>query len=424
MQGTPQRRPAPPQDATTMGGGGGIAADALAEILLRVPPCPRRRLRLVCRHWRDVIDDRTPAARRAATKVLAVTVRRRGGAAARAFVLDELREGARPRELLDGVGVDVSMVGTCNGLLCLRRGDGDLAVVNPATRETLPVPPPRMAHGGRKLPLEVDATSSTGLRKPDEGLRGFDKFLNTMHVFTLGDESWREVRTPGSSCCLKMGLVSINGAMYWATRDGKEVMLFDLKDEHVTFVKKLPAPMSAYRSPTCRLTEIGGRLGYIIAKTSCTEVWVLEGGGTERTWILRHTVEMTGLSSDRAITSPLVVHGEHLLTVASMQLDHTGQWRTIVYAHRPEKEGTGQFAAARIDDGEPGTVVGELDYHGTGVNFFAYVETMEPLAIYGGSCDGPFGTNEWKWKFDWEEGRWKLIETNSLWCDINNIFFW
>ncbi|OEL30156.1 hypothetical protein BAE44_0008831 [Dichanthelium oligosanthes] len=38
----------------------GIPADVIVEILLRILLCPRGRLRLVCRHWRDVIDERAP----------------------------------------------------------------------------------------------------------------------------------------------------------------------------------------------------------------------------------------------------------------------------------------------------------------------------------------------------------------------------
>ncbi|CAO2211340.1 unnamed protein product [Urochloa humidicola] len=37
-----------------------IPADIFMDILQRIPASPRRRLRLVCRHWRDVIDGRTP----------------------------------------------------------------------------------------------------------------------------------------------------------------------------------------------------------------------------------------------------------------------------------------------------------------------------------------------------------------------------
>ena len=60
-------------------------ADVFSETLRRIPLCPRRRLRLVCRHWHDVIDERAPEMR-ARAKVLAFFTERSGGS--RAIVFD------------------------------------------------------------------------------------------------------------------------------------------------------------------------------------------------------------------------------------------------------------------------------------------------------------------------------------------------
>ncbi|OEL15588.1 hypothetical protein BAE44_0023391 [Dichanthelium oligosanthes] len=64
----------------------GIPADVFLKILLRIPPSPRRRLRLVCRHWRDAIDERTPEPR-ACGKVLAFCSE---SGRPRAYVFDDL----------------------------------------------------------------------------------------------------------------------------------------------------------------------------------------------------------------------------------------------------------------------------------------------------------------------------------------------
>jgi CRP-like cAMP-binding protein len=37
-----------------------LPTDAFVEILLRLPPSWQRLVRLVCRHWRAIIDERTP----------------------------------------------------------------------------------------------------------------------------------------------------------------------------------------------------------------------------------------------------------------------------------------------------------------------------------------------------------------------------
>ncbi|CAN6351151.1 unnamed protein product [Urochloa humidicola] len=131
----------------------GIPADVFSEILLRIPPCPRRRLRLVCRHWRGVIDERAPEPRSRA-KVLAFFGERRGGSRAVVFDDDVLPPGRGKkknacggRDLdLQGSGADaagVRMIGTCNGLICvLRENGGNVAVLNAAIREMVDVLPP------------------------------------------------------------------------------------------------------------------------------------------------------------------------------------------------------------------------------------------------------------------------------------------
>ena len=47
-----------------------LPTDVLVEILLRLPPSTRRRVRLVCRLWRDVIDEHTTEMQSRATTLL------------------------------------------------------------------------------------------------------------------------------------------------------------------------------------------------------------------------------------------------------------------------------------------------------------------------------------------------------------------
>ncbi|CAL4907992.1 unnamed protein product [Urochloa decumbens] len=71
------------------GGWDRIPADVFLNILLRIPLRPRRRLRLVCRHWHDIIDERAPEPR-ACAKVLAFS---NDGGRHRAYVIDDLTRG-------------------------------------------------------------------------------------------------------------------------------------------------------------------------------------------------------------------------------------------------------------------------------------------------------------------------------------------
>lgn len=62
-----------------------LPTDAFVDILLRLPTSARRRLRLVCKRWRDVINERTPE-RQLRAKILAFTSQDR---VSRAFVFDD-----------------------------------------------------------------------------------------------------------------------------------------------------------------------------------------------------------------------------------------------------------------------------------------------------------------------------------------------
>ncbi|KAF8654485.1 hypothetical protein HU200_061675 [Digitaria exilis] len=136
-----------------------LPTDALVDILLRLSPIYRRLVRLVCRHWRDVIDERTPQIQ--PPKVLAFFS---SSKSASAYVVDDLA-GGKCRKVW-GVSadpdtktsVDVTMVGTCNGLLCLcdnKKPGGTVAVFNPVTREKLRIP---------KLPVSYRGGYSYGTR--------------------------------------------------------------------------------------------------------------------------------------------------------------------------------------------------------------------------------------------------------------------
>ncbi|KAK3123751.1 hypothetical protein QOZ80_8AG0635480 [Eleusine coracana subsp. coracana] len=245
---------------------GSIQADAFVEILLRIPPSARRRLRLVCRHWRDVVDEHLPARRRAHSKVLAYVSRRRLHHTPRIYVFYDLTEGrSRELDLLRSKvgGCAFHMIGTCNGLLCLccyyKTG---IVLFNPTTGEKLVVELPTF-----RLPQQRHADYSfftfhpaTGLYKIVLVVQGNDEnSLDEVQVFTLGGTSWRKVPSaPGSSCKFSSGFVSIYGVMYWVAEDTMSVMSLDLKDECVTALP-VRAPLL---DDTCRLTDVEGLLGF------------------------------------------------------------------------------------------------------------------------------------------------------------------
>ncbi|KAK3122039.1 hypothetical protein QOZ80_8BG0664320 [Eleusine coracana subsp. coracana] len=290
---------------------GSIQAHAFVEILLRIPPSARQRLRLVCRHWRDVVDEHLPARRRAHSKGA-------GSAAQRS----------------EAGGCAFHVIGTCNGLLCLCCYNTGIVLFNPTTGEKLVVelPPfrlPQQRHAGYsfftfhpatglyKIVLVVPGTNensfdevhvftqrtsivvenlsdnsrtrSTGTPRcrstswheaysfayhPTTGKYKilhlpccFDRtgHLDRVQVLTLGESvaAWRDVPAPAAcaSCCLKSGIVSVDGATYWINEDTDRIVAFDLDDERIT--PAVPLPVAARPRGSRYLTEVRGRLGVV-----------------------------------------------------------------------------------------------------------------------------------------------------------------
>ena len=126
---------------------------------------------------------------------------------------------------------------------------------------------------------------------------------------------------------------------------------------------------------------------------------MLEDGGNKKgTWVLRYKIDEPGQEPLQGIAWPHVIHGEHVLTTRRAR---RGDRRVSLHAHR--------LSEARSERTPPSIGL-YADCHS--LRTFAYVETTEPLALYG--CDGgDIGDDEeWRWirMFDVDdmEPRWRL----------------
>ncbi|CAO2191921.1 unnamed protein product [Urochloa humidicola] len=407
-----------------------LPTDVFVEILLRLPPTKRWRLRLVCRHWRDVIRDRTPAPAPAPPTALAFVVSSDEGTAmsASAFTIDNPANGRcrevwrssnpRPARIYDDFWkrekyertFDTEMVGTRNGVLCLcdnKTPGGAVSLANPATGETLALPPlPCSGHW--------KTWGTTILSWHEAYAFAYDPYTErywvvhvpsffdrngvfaALHVFTLGGDgsssppaSWREVPVAGAaaSCRLDAGFVTIDGTMHWVTEGTERVVSFDLAAEQVTSTMALPAPDPG-RGPRWCLTEVHGRLGAVdYSANRCwerpemTHVWVLEGGGgrdgRRQEWSRRYSVQVYGVGE--WLAAPVFAFGEHVLTTKARGGKGTSD---SVFVHRmppgrlriswktPEVRVSGISSGDRRDD--------SVRIHGV----FAYVKNKEPLRAY------------------------------------------
>ncbi|CAL5013192.1 unnamed protein product [Urochloa decumbens] len=397
--------------------------DVFVPILLHLPTSSRRRFRLVCKRWRDVIDERTPEMQ-VGTKILAFVSQHHRGS--RAIVFDK-EDGCRRHAWIfpcshERSTTAVSMVGTCNGLLCLhervvapgKRSFSIVTVTNPITGETMALPPPpeslepeqERAHAGKYSFGYHPTTGKYKVVRIPCGRRR-QGAVHAVQVFTLGGggdtASWREVpvtTSPGGGaiCSPLSDAVSIDGRTYWLDASAaSRVMALDLADEQVTSFAAPPPPACPGLLPAAgagwELTSVHGRLG-AVATTAVgrVDVWVLDdsgGGGAWPRWSRRYEiVEATPTTSDYWIVAPELTHGEYILRSSRdrMTRDDYAVWgytygRRRLYRHKVGDltgDGDGE------DDGQWPAVEGwELlmsaeESHGD-LTTFAYVDTLEPL---------------------------------------------
>ncbi|XBI59592.1 hypothetical protein VPH35_040626 [Triticum aestivum] len=352
-----------------------LPTDVLVEILLRLPPSSRRRARLVCRHWHDVVSEHTTEMRSRAKALLWWN--------AVAYVVDDLSSSSTGscRELWRSDGRS-KLVGTCNGILCLCNNEemtgGAITLVNPATKKTLPLPllPCADKFIGHSRSRNWDEAYSfayhptTGRHKVVHVPCSFGHVceFNGVHVLTLGDTLWREVPTSlegRARCNLGSGIVSIDGITHWVTKGAAtRVVSFDLEDELITSLTELPAQPAG--PDHARLTEVHGRLGIVTHDRSVTtEVWIMEKG---RRWSRRYSLRR------QYLPWPHFVYGEYILTREESSL----------HVHHRRRGPSLSGEVVQVGQRDHGTLVANMK----GANLysqcrtFAYVETTEPLSAY------------------------------------------
>ncbi|CAO2191918.1 unnamed protein product [Urochloa humidicola] len=416
----PTAAPATDREATN---GWILTTDIFVEVLLLLPATKRWRLRIVCRHWRDVIHERTPPPEWRSQPTPLVFFqnysRWEPEVSASVFVIDNPAEGRgtelwrtehvapeilhhHPKKPIDAFGkmmMGTMMVGTCNGLLCLcdnTKPGGAVSLLNPATGESLALPPlPGSAqwvwwgmqlklsgwHEAYSFAYEPMAEEYKVVHLPCylDRSGGF----SAAQVFVLGKSAsawaWRDVPTPGASCRLDAGVVSVLGVTYWLTKAAERVVAFDVREERVASCMALPA--KARRGYVWHLAEVDGRLGLISTSYSWVtpekiDVWVLVSGGggdRRREWSRWYNVQLDD-GVKHWIGCPRLAHGDYVLTEDS----------ETVFLHRLKRTGRwscGEVLSVRVGERMPGVeVVGVFGRCIRGV--FAYIQTKEPLSVY------------------------------------------
>uniref|UniRef100_A0A8I6YCC9 F-box associated beta-propeller type 3 domain-containing protein n=1 Tax=Hordeum vulgare subsp. vulgare TaxID=112509 RepID=A0A8I6YCC9_HORVV len=331
---------------------------------MRLPPNTRRLLRLVSRHWRDVVGERTATSLRSRAKTLIATT------TGSPCVVDDLSSSPAPGTSHRNLWADwftemtykgTSVVGTCNGLVCLyanRAPGGAITVIKPDTPFSglaiPPLPPPpsltadrcSLYNRGRQEAYSFAYLPTTRrysvVHVPCHVNRSV---YDAVHVFTLGEASWREVPAePAARCDLAYGVVSVDGATYWvAAPEGTEkVMFFDLEDERVMSITTLPSALSRSKDGgSWHLAEVEGRLGIVFTHASSAvdkiEVWVLEGarGGRKIRWSRCHTPTNNPKKAKRGVVN--ITEENRGTRVTNMDIaGYDDVWRTFGYVETNE----------------------------------------------------------------------------------------
>ncbi|KAL6646087.1 hypothetical protein ACP70R_017695 [Stipagrostis hirtigluma subsp. patula] len=320
-----------------------IPDDAFVQILVLLPTSSRRRFRLVCRRWRSLIDERTPE-RQVRTSILAFIAGGQPRGSSRAIVFGDGGQGGRRRGghewtfwSYDQENGAVHMVGTCNGLLCLRdavrlplagsRIHSTITVVNPITGEKAVVPPEPWSRRSSPGRYSFAYHPTTGKYKVVHATTTGGQALDTVLVHTLGDSAWREVPVLAADWSYSDagGLVSVDGSTYWLTARADRVVALDLgDDERVTSFETPPVLRLVLPGKnSCQLTSVHARLGVVVTRqqpaATRVDVWALERGGDRPLWSRRYSLlQASSADQGRWITSPHLTQGEHVLCEKTM----------------------------------------------------------------------------------------------------------
>ncbi|KAI4986677.1 hypothetical protein ZWY2020_019307 [Hordeum vulgare] len=174
----------------------------------------------------------------------------------------------------------MSVVGTCNGLICLCddriEPAGATILANPVTGETLALPPLPYA-GGKQMSWYRPYSFTYNPARGQYNVVHAPYDLDPISVFTLGEASWRHVPGPDRET-VEGGTIIVNGTMYWTV------------SERIAPVEPLPSVLSSRPIPSTwrRLMEVRGRLCIAISHVSQAlnkeEMWVMEEGRHQGRW--------------------------------------------------------------------------------------------------------------------------------------------
>ncbi|KAF8694781.1 hypothetical protein HU200_037872 [Digitaria exilis] len=379
--------------------------DVVEEILLRLPINSLLRLRRVCKRWCDMISSPhfiKEHACRAPKRLLlylpkfdiSAPFHPKTVKPCRAIIFDE--KWCPSTWTAAHTDPDDHLFASCNGLLCFYKTN-TLKIVNPTTGHCLHLSKPdgillrdfHYLYSFGFHPVTREYKLVHFLRQPERCKSGLPFHFDTIQVYTLGDNRWRNIKAPKPCCMVNLGVVNVDGAIYWLTEDegtshGMTVLSFDLREETFTSIQ-LP-PLEVKETASCSnprvtyyITEIDEKVCIVTIPYQShvprwrrynaelfgrMDIWALENQ-TEHKWFLKYSIQSPLVP--RSVPQPCFIHRGKILMHdrEGSTWCHDLRGKNVHIEHREEVELLN---------------IGPYRFYETQSYF--YKETLVPLSLY------------------------------------------
>jgi F-box interacting protein len=327
------------------------------------------------------------------------------------------------------IGPDDVLCGSCNGLLCLYTKTSTIKIANIATGEHLHLEKPVKnlkgdhflfySFGCHPLTKEYKIIHFLADRVEGHSRPHNNNGLSVIQVYTLGDEKWRDIRTPETlnlNCVKNSGAINVDGIMYWLTEDmvaswQHAVMTFDLKEERVARIELPAVDHEDYADIGPRrywIREINGKISIATAQTYASlprrlvgklQIWTLDNKMEQR-WSQKYNIEYP----PDYIPGPNLVHGDKFILP---HIDGNLYSYELLWENFNTKLGN-MSKLLDFTPHEPGNM-----------QSYIFVKSLVRLDVYkkAGIVHRPKQRDGWEWK-KWEKWQQQLSKNEKSWRDL------
>ncbi|XBH70625.1 hypothetical protein VPH35_098246 [Triticum aestivum] len=317
-----------------------LPEDLIERIFLRLPVSTLLRCVSVCKHWHNFIRDPqfVVSHLQCAPRDVLLFFQQESVSGepypSDAILIDEAWSPSTCA--VPVIGPDDFLFGSCNGLLGLYTKTSTIKVANLATGECLHLEKPAKNVKGDHFsfysfafhPVTKEYKITHFLGDCVEGRPHNKDRFSTIQVYTLGDEKWKDIRTPEALSLISVrnsGVVNVDGKMYWLTEEmlsswQHAVMSFDLWEESFAMIQ-LPAACEDHDYFGPRkfwIRDIDGKICIVTAQTSRygpkalageLQIWTLDNTVEQQRWSQKYNIK----NPPNYIPGPHFVHRDRIL---------------------------------------------------------------------------------------------------------------